>query len=110
MIFITKFNTKLFGAARPVVLAAQRGDVGAAMRGAPGLILVAQTLEAEASRKAATAFVSGNDQVYASMAFQAQSFAQAAALIAGANRGGGKYDEHAYQRGVAALSAAVSGS
>ncbi len=105
-----KFNQQLFGAARPTAFAAQRGDVQAAFREAPGLVQVARRLEAEAARKSRGAMIGGNDQLYASMAAQARAFTDAAQLIISANNGDGTYNEALSEQGVRQLNVMVSSS
>ena len=72
MFFIMKFNQQLYAAAKPVARAFQRGDDVGVMREAARMSSVAEQLAQEAARKASNAMISGNDDVYASMAHQAR--------------------------------------
>ena len=109
MFFIVKFNQKLYAAAKSTVMAVQRGDEVGAMREAIGMSRAVQPLMLEAARKADNALISGNDEVYASMARQAQMVAEAGRLIASADLGNGTFDRAMYQRGAALLNSAISG-
>lgn len=109
MLFIMKFNQKLYAAAKPTAMAVQRGDEVGAIREAIGMSRAVQPLVQEATRKASNALISGNDELYASMARQAQMVAEAGRLIASADLGNGTFDRAMYQRGAALLDAAVSG-
>lgn len=106
MLFIVKFNQRLHAACRDTVMAVQRGDEVGAMRTASKMSQDVVPLAQEALRKSQTALISGNDQVYASMAHKAQMIVAAGNQIASASHGDREYDQANYQRGVAMLSAA----
>lgn len=109
MFFIVKFNQSLYAAAKATYMAVQRGDEVGAMREATRMSVAVQPLIETASRKAASALIGGNDQVYASMAHQAQAVAEAGRLIASADLGNGTFNTLTYQQGANLLSAAIAG-
>lgn len=82
MFFIGKFHTQLVRAGRPVVKAADQGDVAAAIEAARNLAVVARDLESQALRKSQTALIGGNDQLYAEMAEVAAMWGDAGRQIA----------------------------
>jgi hypothetical protein len=106
--FIVKFNSRLYAATRPTVLAVQAGDVRTALRTAPSMGLQASQLAQDALGRAHGAIISGNDQLYFQMAQIAQAFVNAASELVQAARSDGTYDPVQYQAGARSLAYAVS--
>lgn len=71
------------------------------MREARQMSIAAASLVNEAANKANNGLISGSDEVYASMAHQAQLVMRAGQVIASADQGNGTFDRMFYQQGVA---------
>lgn len=108
MFFIMKYNQQLYAAARPTTLAVQRRDDVGATQSAAAMSATARVLADQAASKASSPLISGNDQVYASMARQALMVSEAGRLIASADLRNGTFDRAVYQRRAALLSSALS--